>query len=177
MSYPDDSSCRVNNRLHGLERKISMADKDQAIHFCIGVLGGISSNLRGQSSDKCRKISETIDLGIEGIRELVDFYDSTKENPCEGCTNRKGCVTCENGELKETMQTTPPIKEFIYGIKWMEQQMMKDSVEYEYQVEEGGMSPFTVDGSIPVLTNTDMILLPKDKFKVGDKVKLIIVKK
>ena len=59
----------------------------------------------------------------------------------------------------------------------MEQQMMKDSVEYEYQVEEGGMSPFTVDGSIPVLTNTDMILLPKDKFKVGDKVKLIIIKK
>ena len=79
-----------------------MADKDQAIHFCIGVLGGISSTLRGQSSDKCRKTSETIDLGIEGIRELVDSYDSTKENPCEGCTNRKGCITCENGELKET---------------------------------------------------------------------------
>jgi predicted solute-binding protein len=61
-----------------------------------------------------------------------------------------------------------------YMIDWQKQQAVWEI--FEYQVEEGGMSPFTVDGSIPVLTYTDMILLPKDKFKVGDKVKLIITK-
>ena len=30
-----------------------------------------------------------------------------QEDPCDGCTNRKGCVTCENGELRETMQEEP----------------------------------------------------------------------
>ena len=38
----------------------------------------------------------------------------------------------------------------------------------EMEVKEGGMFP-TAD-SIPVLSNCDMILLPKDKFKVGDKI-------
>lgn len=59
-------------------------------------------------------------------------------------------------------------------IDWQKQQAVWEVSEY--QVEEGGLSPFTVDGSIPVLTYTDTILLPKDKFKVGDKVKLIIIK-
>lgn len=40
------------------------------------------------------------------LKAMIDnnlaIIDSTQENPCEGCTNRKGCVTCENGELKET---------------------------------------------------------------------------
>lgn len=38
---------------------------------------------------------------------ILDFIDSMQENPCDGCTNRKGCVTCENGELRETMQEEP----------------------------------------------------------------------
>lgn len=25
-----------------------------------------------------------------------------KPNPCDGCINRKGCINCENGELRET---------------------------------------------------------------------------
>ena len=58
------------------------------------------------------------------------------------------------------------------GKKEMREQMMKDAIGC--QVEEGGMCPAME--SIPVLTNTDMIQLPKDKFEVGDKVKLIIIK-
>ncbi len=45
------------------------------------------------------------------LKAMIDnnlaIIDSTQENPCEGCTNRKGCVTCENGELRETMQEEP----------------------------------------------------------------------
>lgn len=117
------------------------------------------------------------------LKAMIDnnlaIIDSTQENPCNVCTNRKGCVTCENGELWETIKEKPKRK-FFEGMKdgtKRKQLITKDLWEYECQVEEGGMSPFTVDGSIPVLTNTDMILLPKDKFKVGDKVKLIIIKK
>lgn len=33
---------------------------------------------------------------------LLSLIDSMQENPCDRCTNRKGCITCENGELKET---------------------------------------------------------------------------
>lgn len=29
-----------------------------------------------------------------------------KPNPCDGCINRKGCINCENGELRETEQKT-----------------------------------------------------------------------
>lgn len=46
------------------------------------------------------------------LRNLLFFLDtlevkeveSMQENPCDGCTNKKGCVTCENGELRETVQ-------------------------------------------------------------------------
>lgn len=55
---------------------------------------------------------------------------------------------------------------------WQKQQMMKDAVKRV--VQEGGMCPAME--SIPVLTHTDMIQLPKDKFKVGDKVEVIIIK-
>ena len=27
-----------------------------------------------------------------------------KSNPCDGCVNHKGCIDCENGELRETEQ-------------------------------------------------------------------------
>lgn len=41
---------------------------------------------------------------------ILDFIDSMQENPCDGCVNRKGCVTCENGELRETVQEEPASK-------------------------------------------------------------------
>ena len=33
--------------------------------------------------------------------EFSEVVDS-RPNPCSDCTNRKGCINCENGELKET---------------------------------------------------------------------------
>ena len=29
-----------------------------------------------------------------------------KPNPCDGCINRKGCINCENGELREVEQNS-----------------------------------------------------------------------
>ena len=44
---------------------------------------------------------------IAEYESLLSFIDSIHVNPCEGCINRKGCVTCENGELRETVQEEP----------------------------------------------------------------------
>lgn len=62
--------------------------------------------------------------------------------------------------------------DFVRGAQWMYEKMIKDAVDSI--VAEGGMCPSME--SIPILTNTDMILLPKDRFKVGDKVKLLVIK-
>ena len=44
----------------------------------------------------------------------------------------------------------------------------KDGYTIEMEVVEGSMMPSAE--SIPILAHCDMILLPKDKFKVGDKI-------
>ena len=50
------------------------------------------------------------------------------------------------------------------------------SAAFDSQVAEGSPdAPYT--GSLPVLNHADMILLPEDKFKVGDMVKLIVLTK
>ena len=35
---------------------------------------------------------------------LAQMRGEQKPNPCDGCINRKGCINCENGELRETEQ-------------------------------------------------------------------------
>lgn len=53
-----------------------------------------------------KRLNESIEnewlTEIAEYESLLSFIDSIQVNPCDGCTNRKGCVTCENGELKET---------------------------------------------------------------------------
>ena len=44
----------------------------------------------------------------------------------------------------------------------------KEGYSIEMEVAEGGMMPSAE--SIPMLANCNMLLLPKDKFKVGDKI-------
>lgn len=48
-----------------------MTKKDEAIHFCIGILEGLSNG-------NLKKSSKMINLGIKGIRELVELSDSAK---------------------------------------------------------------------------------------------------
>jgi len=40
--------------------------------------------------------------------ELKEKQGEQKPNPCDGCINRKGCINCENGELRETEQKPNP---------------------------------------------------------------------
>ena len=166
------------------------------------------------------------------LKAMIDnnlaIIDSTQENPCEGCTNRKDCVTCENGELKETElshsevtkisdQDNPLSEDFkrfeeeylekekdeilcVYdrhaglmdGAKWqkeqdketielaedhamlagmekMKEQMMKDAVDGLYIYR----NKYTKKN---VLHGFDVTCEAVQRFKKGDKVKLIIIK-
>lgn len=47
---------------------------------------------------------------------------------------------------------------------------------FDSEVVEGSLDA-SISGSLPVLSNTDMILLPQEKFKVGDSVKVIVLTK
>lgn len=84
------------------------------------------------------------DIGrIEEAKCIMRFIDSMQENPCDGCTNRKGCVTCENGELRETMQEEPVSDELekvveeivdptvlnVYGVKEIANRLRRTMID------------------------------------------------
>lgn len=46
--------------------------------------------------------SDVDDACILELQNVLTCIDSLQKEPCDECTNRKGCITCENGELKET---------------------------------------------------------------------------
>lgn len=88
---------------------MSMTDKEKILAF---IEERIEWNKEMMSRDP-----KPSDIGrIEEAKCIMRFIDSMQENPCNGCTNRKGCVTCENGELRETMQEAPKHK-FVVGNK------------------------------------------------------------
>ena len=43
-------------------------------------------------------------VSVEKILTWLEKQGEQKSNPCDGCVNRKGCINCENGELRETEQ-------------------------------------------------------------------------
>ena len=76
-----------------------MTKKDEAIHFCIGILEGLSSG-------NLKKSSKMIDLGIKGIRELVELSDSAKS----GVGNIDHYIQMDDGtwiDLDPCMKLTP----------------------------------------------------------------------
>lgn len=45
------------------------------------------------------------------VKDIISWLEKQGEqnpNPCDGCINRKGCINCENGELRETEQKPNP---------------------------------------------------------------------
>ena len=75
--------------------------------------------------------------------------------------------------VKDWQQLAEWLTELKHLREWKAQIM---SAAFDSQVAEGSPdAPYT--GSLPVLNHADMILLPEDKFKVGDMVKLIVLTK
>lgn len=65
---------------------------------------------------------------IERYRSWLEKQGEQKANPCEDCINDKGCVTCEQGELRETHTRTLNADEVI---AWL----VANIVDFEYYVK------------------------------------------
>ena len=107
------------------------------------------------------------------LQEMVDLKQKTeqgeqKPNPCDGCINRRGCINCENGELRETEHKPAPVLdiEIPFGAKDSELQ------EASYYIPEGFHAE--IEGNRVVIKRgkqkpADKV---KPKFKEGDTIRL-----
>ncbi|MBQ1571717.1 MAG: hypothetical protein IIZ78_11370 [Clostridiales bacterium] len=58
-------------------------------------------------------------LGKQNQNNMIAWLDKQGEkDPCIGCTNDKGCVTCENGNLKE-IKIEPKTLDADEVIEWI----------------------------------------------------------
>ena len=81
----------------------------------------IFPELKESEDERIRKALIVWLKNSEGQTLPIDRYNAAlawlekqgeqKPNPCDGCVNRKGCINCENGELRETEQN--PADAFI----------------------------------------------------------------
>jgi|GEM_PF-4047775 len=135
--------------------------------------------------DYADRICTTLEMFIDSLQEepvsdtqsSVIFYGltgsvgNTKDEPVsddlEYASEKYACRFTSSKYGHDKIKAT-----FKAGANWQKEQMMKDAIGRE--VAEGSMCPAIE--TLPVLTHTDMILLPKDKFKSGDKVKIIIIR-
>lgn len=51
----------------------------------------------------CNGVGETCSEILQFIDSLPEEFASVEENDCTTCINDKGCITCENGELHESI--------------------------------------------------------------------------
>lgn len=61
--------------------------------------------IRKELITHCRSTRCVTEEGAERIAKWIAWLEKQGEqnpNPCDGCVNRKGCINCENGELRET---------------------------------------------------------------------------
>jgi hypothetical protein len=114
----------------------------------------------------------------EGLEEaaIMHFKDAMEYEIETGhkmahMTSFKAGAKWQEAKDQETLELAED-HAMLAGMEKMKEQMMKDAIGRE--VAEGSMCPAIE--TLPVLTHTDMILLPKDKFKSGDKVKIIVIK-
>lgn len=141
-----------------------MTEKDMAIHFCIGMLEGISApNLENWS--------KTIALGIKGIRELVALRDTLKEKPVSEGLEK------EMNDFFLTMQVQD--KEYInedtfrsiarHFVDWQKEQLMAKAIDVEVKVDAGGY---------PYIPQIELYDYVKDipLAREGEKYKVVLMK-
>lgn len=87
-----------------------------------------------------------ISQGIEVSDALawLEKQGEKKPNPCDGCVNRKGCVNCENGELREIEQKPEENNGNLGGISpnWSEEEeAVLDALIRRLEGEDTYVSP------------------------------------
>ena len=74
--------------------------------------------------------NETVVEWLNDVKEKLEKQGEQKPNPCDECINVKGCINCENGELRETEQK-PAVK-----MKTPEESLGIDSDTYNEIVDK-----------------------------------------
>lgn len=71
-------------------------------------LGGHAKFINGiQVGDKVTRNEDGVLVNLSQLKRVAkkdEKQGEQKSNPCDGCINRKGCINCENGELREVEQ-------------------------------------------------------------------------
>lgn len=65
-----------------------------------------------------------------GIPKSLKKQGEQNPNPCDGCINRKGCINCENGELRETEQKPA----------WSDEDEQNLRVVVDYLIADNGLT-------------------------------------
>lgn len=115
--------------------------------------------------------NDDIETEEKGIREAFNKIEDEKQgeqklNPCDECINVKGCINCENGELRETEQK-PAVK-----MKTPEESLGINSDIYNEIVDKCIYGEQKSQRMISAEAKEAMYDKPSDKvepkFKVGD---------
>ena len=110
--------------------------------------------------------NETVVEWLNDVKEKLEKQGEQKPNPCDECINVKGCINCENGELRETEQK-PAVK-----MKTPEESLGIDSDTYNKIVNECIYGEQKSQRMISAEAKEAMYDKPADKvepkFKVGD---------
>ena len=109
----------------------------------------------------------------------MNYEEKTKPD-CTTCTNNKGCVTCENGELYESDDLKEEINNFLEKHKMMGY-MFVDIARHFAEWQKNKMMKNAIDAEICRKYSTNQLCVTSepfenDIFKFGDKVKVIILK-
>lgn len=97
---------------------------------------GEHANFRNkiQIGDKVTRNEDGVLVNLSQLNRVAkknEKQEEQKPNPCDGCINRKGCINCENGELREVEQKpaefddTNAKRMFIKALERVEEQNNK----------------------------------------------------
>ena len=99
-----------------------------------------------------------VDAYRKGISDAVNLIfgieKQGEKDPCIGCTNDKGCVTCENGNLKE-IKVEPKFKVGDFIVSDICCGKVIEVTDYAYLLDTGQGLPFTYDYRAHIWTIND----------------------
>ena len=107
-----------------------------------------------------------VDMGSTDFRKIVAWLKSLRPSWKPGEEQMRDLEeAADNFANQDCARFTPRFNGFIAGAKWQKEQMMKEAVEGEIQMRySGSLCPTTIHA------------INEDRFKLGDKVRIIIVK-
>lgn len=124
MNYEEKYKNALDRARKELQECVHKDCDDMTRRTAITIIKNLFPELKESEDDRIKReildyINELANLKNEKIHtEWLDWLEKQGEkDPCIGCSNDKGCVTCENGNLKE-IKVEPKFKEGDYIVPY-----------------------------------------------------------